>query len=95
MTYGKSEKIFMVKLAHPPTQRELAANCGVSLGSVNKIISGFLKAKLRKKCHVHGLRDTQILKRRARSLRLCLRLIHVRVRGKWGGNVVTTDEVFL
>lgn len=43
--------------------REMVAKCGVSLGTVNKIIAlKILKAKLRKKCRVHRLSEAQILK---------------------------------
>lgn len=77
----------MITLVNPPTQREMAAKYGVSLGTVNRVIAKIIKAKLRKKCRVHRLSEAQILKRRARSWRLHLRLNC----GKWK-NVVTTDE---
>ena len=65
----------------------MAMKCGVALGTVNRIISRYLKAKLRKKCRVHKLNEQQILKRRARAWRLYLRLNNE----KWK-NFVTTDE---
>ena len=77
----------MIKLVNPPTQREMAAKFGVSLGTENRIIAKILKAKLRKQCNVHTLSEAQVLDRRARSWRLYLRL-NCR---KWK-NVVTADE---
>ena len=69
------------------SQREMANSCGVSLGTVNRIINCLLKAKLRKKRPVHKLSDTQIKKRRAWAWRLYPRLNN----NKWK-NIVTTDE---
>ena len=37
-----------IKKVNPPTQKEMAAKCGVSVGTVNRIIHSILKAKLRK-----------------------------------------------
>ena len=77
----------MIKRVNPPSQREMANSCGVSLGTVNRIINCLLKAKLRKKRPVHKLSDAQIKKRSARAWRLYLRLNN----NKWK-NFVTTDE---
>ena len=65
----------------------MANSCGVSLGTVNRIIDCLLKAKLRKKRPVHKLSDAQIKKRRARAWCLYLRLNN----NKWK-NFVATDE---
>ena len=35
----------MIKLVNPQTQREMTPKCGVSLGTENRIISKYLKAK--------------------------------------------------
>ena len=77
----------MIKRVNPPSQREMANPCRVSLGTVNRIINCLLKAKLRKKRPVHKLSDAQIKKRRARAWRLYLRLNN----NKWK-NFVTKDE---
>ena len=77
----------MIKRVNPPSQPEMANSCGVSLGTVNRIINCLLKAKLRKKRPVHKLSDAQIKKRRAPAWRLYLRLNN----NKWK-NFVTTDE---
>ena len=77
----------MIKRVNPPSQGEMANSCGVSLGTVNRIINCLLKAKLRKKRPVHKLSDAQIKKRRARAWRLYLCLNN----NKWK-NFVTTDE---
>ena len=77
----------MIKRVNPPSQREMANSCGVSLGTVNRIIYCLLKTKLRKKRPVHKLSDAHIKKRRARAWRLYLRLNN----NKWK-NFVTTDE---
>ena len=50
----------------PPTLIEMTSKCGVSLGTVNRVIAKILKVKLRKKCHVHCLSEAQVLKRRTR-----------------------------
>jgi len=34
----------MITLMNPPTQREMEAKCGMSLGTVNTVIAKFLKA---------------------------------------------------
>ena len=49
----------MIKRVNPPSQREMANSCGVSLGTINRIINCLLKAKLRKKRLVHKLSDAQ------------------------------------
>ena len=77
----------MIKRVNPSSQREMASSCGVSLGTVNRIINCLLKAKLRKKRSVHKLSDAQIKKRRAQTWRLYLRLNN----NKWK-NFVTTDK---
>ena len=64
----------------------MAKKCGVSLGTVNRVIAKILKAKLRKK-HCVSLSEAHVLKRHAHSGSLYLRLNC----GKWK-NVVTTDE---
>ena len=77
----------MIKLVSLATQRELASRCCVSLGTEYRIISKYLKAKLRRRCRVHRLSEAQIFKKCIRSWRLYLRLNF----GKWK-NVITTDE---
>ena len=77
----------MIDRINPPSQREIAIKCDVSIGTVNRIIKRILNARLRKKRPVHKLNDAQIKKRRARAWRLYLRLNN----GKWK-NYVTTDE---
>ena len=45
-----------IKMVNPPTQRAMANKCGVSLGTVNRVIAKTLKSKLRKKCAwIYGL----------------------------------------
>ena len=34
----------MITLMNPPTQKEMEAKCGVSPGTVNRVIAKFLKA---------------------------------------------------
>lgn len=77
----------MIAKANPPTQREMASHCGVSLGTVNRIIKKILNAKLRKKHKVHKLNDSQIQKRRERSM-----LLYRKLRNQKWKNFVTTDE---
>ena len=49
----------MIGMVNPPTQREMAHKCGVSLGTVNRVIAKYLKAKLGKKCRAHCLSEAQ------------------------------------
>lgn len=77
----------MISRVNPPTQREMALKLKVSVGTVNRVIKQVICAKLRKKCKVHQLNATQILKRRQRSWRLYQKLCA----GKWK-HFVTSDE---
>lgn len=77
----------MIQRVNPPTQREMAHNLHISLGTVNRVIHEVLQCKLRKKCKVHQLTMRQIENRRSRSWKLYLKLAG----GRWK-NVVTTDE---
>ena len=65
----------MIAKVNPPTQREMAALLEVPKGIVYYIVKKILQAKLCKKCKVHWLNMAQIMKRRARSWKLYLKLV--------------------